>query len=384
MTGRRALPLLAAAATVFLYRSSPDQASAPAPLQHDPAPNAAPMGHRIQLRVPAKGTTVVSLTFDDGTADHDLARRILDARGLKATFYVNSAQLGRSGYYMTLAEARAIQAGGHEIGGHTLDHLNLTTLSPGERRRQICEDRDQLLRWGFDPIAFAYPFGAHDAPTRTDVRACGYRNARAVGGVATCPSCRKTESPTSHDPYAIETPDSIKSDTTLEDLRRLVTDAEDDGGGWLVLVFHKVCDGCDRNAVAPGTLADFLDWLRARAANGTWVATVGQMSGPGGLTGLPPAPGPPGSASRVRVFPNPWRADRHGSLPVTFSGLTPGSVVRLFTVSGRHLRSLSAPNGTAAWDLAERHGDGVSSGYVAFVATDAGGREWRGVLAVVK
>ena len=87
--------------------------------------------------------TVVSLTFDDGSADHALAGRMLDQRGLKGTFYVNSSQLGSSGWYMTRADVDALYAHGHEIGGHTLDHLALDTIVSTEVVHQVCDDRDR-------------------------------------------------------------------------------------------------------------------------------------------------------------------------------------------------------------------------------------------------
>src|SRR5687767_16005368 len=92
---------------------------------------------------PAHAGTVVSLTFDDGHASQHAVKDMLASHGMRGTFYVNSAKVGTSGYYMTWAQLDAIAAGGNEIGGHTLTHVKLTdtALPEGEKRRQVCEDR---------------------------------------------------------------------------------------------------------------------------------------------------------------------------------------------------------------------------------------------------
>lgn len=333
-------------------------------------------------------TTIVSLTFDDGTAGHVLAREILDAHGLKGTFYVNSGQIGTSGYYMRLSDLRAIYAHGHEIAGHTLTHPDVTTLVEAERREQICGDRVRLVQWGFNPVSFAYPFGAYDRDAQAVVRSCGYKSARTVGGVASCPACRPAERLEPHDPFAILTPDSVTNQTTLEDLQRMVTRVEEKGGGWLVLVFHKVCDNCDVKSVSPSVLSAFAEWLKGRQPIGTYVATVGQVMG-GGIPGgdaPPPAPPPPPPAAGAawNVFPNPWRADSHHGLPITFTGVSPGTTIRLYTLSGRFVRTILATGVTATWDLTGGEGSPVGGGYFMYVAIAADGRTMKGTVAILR
>ena len=134
--------------------------------------------------------TVVSLTFDDVLADQAQVGAMAAAHGFHATFYVNSGRLGQSGH-MTLAQVTALQAAGNEIGGHTVDHANLPTLSDADARREICDDRVTLLGDGFVVTNFAYPFGATDASVRQIVMDCGYNSARLVGGLVNPDSCRR-------------------------------------------------------------------------------------------------------------------------------------------------------------------------------------------------
>ncbi len=86
----------------------------------------------------------------------------------------------------------------------------------------------------------------------------------------------------------------------------------------------------------------------------------------------------------VRAFPNPWRADRHQGLGVTFDNLTEGSTIKLFTVSGRWIRSLSATGGTAGWNLANDAGQPAASGYYIYLITDGAGRKAKGVLQLIR
>ena len=109
----------------------------------------------------------VSLEFDDGVSDHVQGAAILDAHGMDGVFYVNSGRLGLSGY-MTVEQVQSLAANGHEIGGHSVSHADLPTLTRDEQMRQVCNDRVALLNAGFQVHDFAYPFG-NFAPVTEDV-----------------------------------------------------------------------------------------------------------------------------------------------------------------------------------------------------------------------
>lgn len=224
--------------------------------------------------------TVVSLTFDDTLADQAQVADMAAARGMRVTFFINSPRLDTSGY-LTRAQVIAFEQAGHEIGGHTLDHPNLTTLSTDDARTEICDDRDNLLAQGFRVTSFAYPFGADNTTVQQIVEQCGYNSARDVGGLKSagaCPGCPWTNPVPPTNLYEIRTNDSIHSDTSLATLEEYVTDAEQNGGGYVPIVFHHVCDGCNPDSITAANLATFLDWLQQRAP-ATQVGTVDQEIG---------------------------------------------------------------------------------------------------------
>jgi len=95
--------------------------------------------------------------------------------------------------------------------------------------------------------------------------------------------------------------------------------------------------------------------------------------------------------SQVRVYPNPWRIDKHASHPtITFANLPVGAAVKLFTTSGHEVKALSEVNGLATWDLKNSSGDKVASGIYVYLITvgDTGyggsAQKLKGKVAVIK
>ncbi len=215
--------------------------------------------------------TVVSLTFDDGDADNYSVRSALAENNLRATFYVVSGFTNSIGY-MTDGQLRDLYNDGHEIGGHTLSHIKLTEVRGGELKREICQDRANLVAYGFETVSFAYPFGHYDEEARQAVMDCGYSNARGVsGGPETIPPV---------DGFGLRAMPYVVSDTRFPKMTRYVTDVESGGGGWIIFVFHHVCDGCDQYAVTLEVFTRFSQWLGKQQSNGLLVKTVGEvMSG---------------------------------------------------------------------------------------------------------
>lgn len=260
-------------------------------------------------------TTFVSVTFDDTDADQLNAREALALAGIHATFFVNSTRIGSTSpdqpAYLTLAQLRSLQTDGHEIGGHTLQHVDLTLLSADEVLREICDDRARLLALGLQVQSFAYPFGAWNDDVARAAASCGYRGARALDHAgAPWPSSAPPLKP-----FAIPTASPFVATTSLEKMQAAVTEVEQKGGGWVPVIVHHVCsDGCSSIAVAPETLGAFVQWLAARAPRGTVARTVRQMIG-GGVAPAPlPAPtlAPP---SGPNLLPNSSFEDfSHGPL----------------------------------------------------------------------
>ena len=227
---------------------------------------------------------------------------------------------------MTRADLETLKANGNEIGGHSVNHPSLISLSAGEANRQICTDRNTLLSWGFAVTSFAYPFSDFNPSVESTVQACGYNTARAVGGLRSphsCTECPAAEPIPPTDLYSTRTPDDINTTWTLQDLKNTVTRAEVNGG-WLAFNFHHVCDGCDPRSIRASVLDQFLAWLQPRSGPTirTTVKTVQQV-----VTGSvkppvtptpPPPPGDPG-VNTVRNASLETVSSANANLPKCFN-----------------------------------------------------------------
>ena len=257
--------------------------------------------------VTAPPRTIVSLTFDMGTGDQLLARQILENHGFRGTFYINSGTIGTSSYYLSVANLQSMQAAGHQITGQTVDHVDLTTIPVSQVQHEICDDRTTILSWGLNAVDFNYPFGNYNSTATATAISCGYRSARTLYGISTTPNgldcgagCVNSETIPPANIYAIRTPILFSSSAVVGDFEAVVTNAEQNGGGWIPFVMHRVCEGCASNSITTGTLTAFTDWLAARASIGTVVETVTQvLDGTGAPSPVPSLSGLSPSSATV-------------------------------------------------------------------------------------
>ncbi len=100
----------------------------------------------------------IALTFDDGPHPRQTGEilRILDTYGVKATFFMVGVNVVN---YPDAA--RAVLAGGHEVGNHTFSHTHLNRISESELAVELerCEDALEEL-CEYRPHLFRPPEGA--------------------------------------------------------------------------------------------------------------------------------------------------------------------------------------------------------------------------------
>ncbi|CAG0982605.1 hypothetical protein ANAEL_01835 [Anaerolineales bacterium] len=171
---------------------------------------------------------------------------------------------------MTEDQLRNLYNDGNEIGGHTLNHINLTDVRGADLRHEVCQDRSNLVGYGFEVTSLAYPFGHYDDEAKQAVMDCGYDNARGVSdGPETIPPS---------DTYGLRAMPYIVRDTRFPKMVRYITEVENSGGGWVIFVFHHVCDGCDQYSIKPEVFSRFAQWLGTQQSNGLVVKKVGEMA----------------------------------------------------------------------------------------------------------
>ena len=135
----------------------------------------------------------VALSVDDGFACmHDVALPILQRFGHPATVYVISGYLDRMARFdidmgiparpmLARTQLQALHAAGIEIGSHTVNHLDLRSLSPPALHNELVRSRHDLEDLIGAPVReFAYPRGLFNRTVQRAVRAAGYRTACAT------------------------------------------------------------------------------------------------------------------------------------------------------------------------------------------------------------
>jgi peptidoglycan/xylan/chitin deacetylase (PgdA/CDA1 family) len=125
---------------------------------------------------------VVILTFDDGyESQYSNAKPILDKYGFKATFYIVCNYVGSGDNRMTWEEIKSLQQEGHDIASHTMNHDDLSKLTPQGVEYEVAQSKQCLLEQGINPKSFAYPFnGGSDDPSVISAVASHYDLARTA------------------------------------------------------------------------------------------------------------------------------------------------------------------------------------------------------------
>ncbi len=237
----------------------------------------------------AQTTTVVSLNFDNDTySEYTLGYTdALQPAGVDATFYINSGTVGTSNH-LTWAEVESLYAAGDDIGGKTVDGINLTTLTAQQQVSEICDDVQNIESHGITPLTFAYPSGANNATIQAEAQSCGYGNGRTAGSLSpTGSTYAETLPPRSWMALRAYAP---SGQVTLANLESLVTGASAKGG-WIPIVIGKVCSetldpsnysACTSTAgwIQLSDLQAFISWVQdAGQSGGAPAGTVFQTMG---------------------------------------------------------------------------------------------------------
>ena len=124
------------------------------------------------------------ITFDDGYKN--LAKYVLPflkKNKIKATCFIVSNSIGKYNYWdeqnksftkrkiMSLKQIKSWVSAGLEIGSHTLNHHDLTTLSNDDKLIEITKPIEILKKkLGIKVKTFSYPFGKYDNKSKYIVK----------------------------------------------------------------------------------------------------------------------------------------------------------------------------------------------------------------------
>jgi peptidoglycan/xylan/chitin deacetylase (PgdA/CDA1 family) len=273
-----AVKMLIIVASLGVLALSLSSCSGPPASQGDPTGTALPSAAHFAW--PAGKRAAVSLSFDDARESQlDVGMPLLNAYGVKATFYISIAPAQKR-----VSEWQAVLQAGHEIGNHSMRHP-CTGNYPGWTGRaledytlaQMAAELDQAnteieKMLHVRPATFAYPCGQKYVGRGKDVKSYvplvaerflagrGWRDEGA-------------NDPAFCDPAQLMT---IELDgLTFEQLKTLVDQAVQKGQ-WLVLCGHEIGPG-GRQTVRIDTLRAFCEYAQD-PQHGLWVDTVAHVA----------------------------------------------------------------------------------------------------------
>jgi peptidoglycan/xylan/chitin deacetylase (PgdA/CDA1 family) len=118
----------------------------------------------------------VILTFDDGwESDFFTTWPLLAAAGIPATFFVNTATLGKKGH-LRWSHVRQMSDEGATFGSHGHQHIDLTQLRPQALETELRMSKDLLEGWVRKPVEFlSAPYGCVSRRVIEAAWAAGYR-----------------------------------------------------------------------------------------------------------------------------------------------------------------------------------------------------------------
>ncbi len=302
-----------------------------------------------------RARTVVTFAWGGGSATQMQALPVFRQYGMHATFFIPSglvctqsaAECAQASPYLTRSDLGEIAADGNEIGGLTVLHQQLNTVPRAEARREVCDDRSNLMHWGFRPTDFAYPFEVDSPAIEQIVRKCGYNAGLGGGdvrGAGKCLRCVAAETIPPANPMAVRAPievNSVNTRWTLRTYQLTVGDAQAHGGGWLIFLIHDVCPRTCALGTTTSELGRVLGWLRSQRGHGVRVATMRKVIG-GPVHPAVAGPVPP-KLPTAGVRNATLAAGAGGGYPACFQGASYGRNIASF----RYQRS-GGPHGVAA------------------------------------
>ena len=127
----------------------------------------------------------VLITFDDGYENNYQAAQALHRRGMCATWFIVSNDIGGTSSWndpgstpkSMLSEEQLLEmdAMGMEIGAHTMSHCKLATVSQDQVNEEVTGSKSRLTQvMGKEVKSFCYPYGSHNDNVVEAVRAAEY------------------------------------------------------------------------------------------------------------------------------------------------------------------------------------------------------------------
>lgn len=223
------------------------------------------LGHALARRLPVRSIPfgnerpIVSITFDDFPASaHEVGAGLLEAHGVRGTYFAATGLLGESSPLWTIAGPEAVvdlYHRGHEIGLHTHSHRAVFDMARREFEADIAANRAALRRLipGLAGETFAYPYGF-----------AGYARKRQLSRlVRASRSVQPGVNAGRLDLDFVKAVELIDCGLTTARLERLLDEVVA-RRGWLVFLTHDIATEPTRFGASPGLVRAALEGAHRR------------------------------------------------------------------------------------------------------------------------
>jgi peptidoglycan/xylan/chitin deacetylase (PgdA/CDA1 family) len=130
--------------------------------------------HRQNKKEGLHKNLIVTTSWDDGQKIDLKLAKLLTKYGVKGTFYITKS------YHDPLEKEDVVKIDKeHEIGAHTLNHVDLTNIPISEARSEIKGSKEYLEGLiGHDVMMFCYPWGRYNDDIKKILNDAGFIGAR--------------------------------------------------------------------------------------------------------------------------------------------------------------------------------------------------------------
>ncbi|MDP9910958.1 peptidoglycan/xylan/chitin deacetylase (PgdA/CDA1 family) [Variovorax boronicumulans] len=242
-------------------------------------------GTAMAFQWPANKKSAVSITADDGWPSQLTQAAILDARGLKGTFYLTAGGMPPVSTTNQADWAQVYQRG-HEIGNHSYSHWSDQILAT-KTWQDVAGDVGAMEWWLLQNIygtpvdhTYAYPqgnyvIGSQATNQSKQVGACEYAGllTATVSAARVAGTGENKPADVARRRFYISGLPISGSDATAVNAAKQAIDNGIAKGTWTVLVFHSLGDNGDGYSVSPSAYTQIADYLVSRQAD-LYVAPV--------------------------------------------------------------------------------------------------------------
>lgn len=266
----------------------------------------------------------IAFTFSGGDASSTVAANILDAHGMRGTFYVVSTQLRQGPYYtayVSASDVTNLSVRGHEIGSMTATQVDLTSVDAARLTAELRESQTNLAAISGKPVTqLAYPYGAvNDAVV--EATSAYYASGRTI-------SWTINDFTGTADPYHL--PGFIMRKSTSLAEAKWIVDQAIARNAYVVLSFGAIVAAPNTYDWTPSDLDALATYVQSK---GVPASTVSEM-----LARTPPPPATPPRAPTLTAAAGnasvdlTWTTPANGGSSITgftiYRGTTAGSETR--------------------------------------------------------